>query len=54
MKYKKCRICKLKCNVSVKDKQEIYVCPICESKVGKHSNVSSVLLRNKIKFNMKG
>lgn len=43
-KSKKCNMCRLSWNVSVKDKQENYICPVCEKRIPK------VLLKNKNKF----
>jgi hypothetical protein len=49
MKYKRCRVCKLKWNVSVKNKDKNYVCPVCECTVKKPVK-ANVLLRNKNKY----
>jgi rubrerythrin len=45
-KYKKCTVCHLVYNVSIKDKQEHYLCPICQAKANK-GIVSKALLKNK-------
>ena len=52
MKYKKCKICKLTWNISIKtDLSNGYVCPQREEKSNKRNGiVSKVLLKNKNKL----